>query len=126
MQVFGIPTQCRQFRDHYTKAYRVLYTEGELGYIPEIFDAAQEAYPYIWVNGECYLFEPETVEKGQKLVDVYIRLIQLIKLIYLHSFDRSKEIPLAYTIQIKERLEEFDLSWVTYEKVIFWAIAVVY
>ena len=62
-----------------------MYPESELGYIPEIFDAAQEGFTCIWVNGECFTFEPVTLEKGEKLVETYFRLIQLIRLIFLHT-----------------------------------------
>lgn len=68
MQLLDIQTECRDFRNTYTKAYRVLYEDTQLGYIPEIFDAAQEGFPYIWVNGECYIFESATIQKGEKLV----------------------------------------------------------
>ena len=81
----GVETQCRQFRQQYTKAYRVLYSEPELGYIPEIFDAAQEGFTCIWVNAECYIFETFTLVKGEKLVETYFRLIQLIRLIFLNT-----------------------------------------
>ena len=78
-------TASRDFRDNYTRAYRILYSEHELGYIPEVFDSAQEAFPCIWVNGDRYDFTQSTIQKGEQLVDAYYRLIQLIRFVYLHS-----------------------------------------
>jgi hypothetical protein len=54
----GLAPKDRTHRKTYTSAYRMLYEEGSplpysggLGYIPEIYDSAQEGFPFIFVNG---------------------------------------------------------------------------
>jgi len=50
--VFGIKTQNRDYRLEFSKAYRILYSDGSLCYLTEIIDSAQEGFPFLWVNGE--------------------------------------------------------------------------
>jgi hypothetical protein len=33
--------------------------------LTEILDSAQEAFPYLWVNGEKYVFSKEVIEAGR-------------------------------------------------------------
>lgn len=54
--VFKSNTSSRNYRDEFSKAYKVLYKEGSLCYLTEILDSAQEGFPYLWVNGEKYVF----------------------------------------------------------------------
>ena len=49
---------------------------GSLGYIPEIYDSAQEGFPFIYVNGEKYDFSTEVLMLGERLVENYYRLPQ--------------------------------------------------
>lgn len=65
----------RAFRSNYSSAYKVLYTEGSLGYIPEIYDSAQEGFPFIYVNGDRHDFSCEALHKGEKLVDTLSRVV---------------------------------------------------
>ena len=49
----------RDYRQHFTAAYRVLYDNpvaSPLNYLVEILDSAQESFPYLWVNGKKYEF----------------------------------------------------------------------
>ena len=46
----------RKYRKKFSNAYKVLYKEGKLCYLTEILDSAQEAFPYLYVNGEKYVF----------------------------------------------------------------------
>lgn len=62
-KIFGIKEQNWTYRKKFSKAYRVLYEEGQT-YLPEILDSAQEAYPYLWVNGEKYVFSEEVIDCG--------------------------------------------------------------
>lgn len=34
------------------------------GYLIDILDSGQEAYPFMWVNGEKYIFSEHVLEKG--------------------------------------------------------------
>lgn len=51
-----IKSQNRTYRKTFSNAYKVLYKEGKLCYLTEILDSAQEAFPYLYVNGEKYVF----------------------------------------------------------------------
>ena len=33
-------------------------------YMSDILDAAQEAFPHMWVNGEKYVFSEHVIQKG--------------------------------------------------------------
>lgn len=57
----------RNYREQFSKAYKVLYKEGSLCYLTEILDSAQEGFPYLWVNGEKYVFSHEVLDHGRKL-----------------------------------------------------------
>jgi len=66
-EVFKAESKSRNYRDQFSKAYKVLYKEGSLCYLTEILDSAQEGFPYLWVNGEKYVFSPEVLSAGSKL-----------------------------------------------------------
>lgn len=42
MQTYNVPTVDRDYRANFSQAYKVLYKEGELSYLTEILDSAQE------------------------------------------------------------------------------------
>ena len=54
--ILQLKTQPRNYRDKFSKAYKVLYTDDSLCYLTEILDSAQEGFPFLWVNGEKYVF----------------------------------------------------------------------
>lgn len=41
-QSLGSRTACREYRDSFSKAYRILYKDKQLCYLVEILDSAQE------------------------------------------------------------------------------------
>lgn len=41
-QILGSRTACRDYRDNFSKAYRILYKDKQLCYLIEILDSAQE------------------------------------------------------------------------------------
>jgi hypothetical protein len=63
----------------------VLYKDGKLCYLTEILDSAQEgkkldinvfvAFPYLWVNGEKYVFSKEVIEAGKELFNSFCRIL---------------------------------------------------
>jgi hypothetical protein len=55
----------RSYRSKFSNAYKVLYKEGRLCYLTEILDSAQEAFPYLYVNGEKYVFSKQVIEAGK-------------------------------------------------------------
>jgi len=61
--VYQIKEQNRSYWKKFSKAYRVLYEDGHT-YLPEILDSAQEAFPFLWVNGEKYVFSDEVIDCG--------------------------------------------------------------
>lgn len=119
----SLPTQqtnanctSRDFRTNYTNAYRVLYQDStppshidSLGYIPEIYDSAQEGFPFIYVNGEKYDFSTEVLLLGEKLVENYYKMVHELRVATLKR-EGWKE-------TIRDSLEEFDSSWTQYEEV---------
>ena len=61
----------------FSASYKVLYESQQaaapheeppnissLCYLTEILDSAQEALPFLWVNGEKYIFSESVVEAG--------------------------------------------------------------
>ena len=59
-----LKVSCRDYREKFSKAYKVLYKDQELCYLTEILDSAQEGFPYLWVNGEKYVFSKDVLESG--------------------------------------------------------------
>lgn len=106
MKIF---TNSREYRSDFSQAYKHLYKEGELNYLTEILDSAQEGIflifliyfnlfifiiffeltnyyflgiPCLWVNSEKYSFSKEVLENGQKLFECFCNLLICIKTIY--------------------------------------------
>lgn len=81
--------QNRSYRKKFSNAYKVLYKEGKLCYLTEILDSAQEgklsffnmvlAFPFLYVNGEKYVFSKEVLEAGQGLFNNFCKIIFLVK-----------------------------------------------
>ena len=42
IQAYLVKTVSRDYRSNFSQAYKVLYKEGELSYLTEILDSAQE------------------------------------------------------------------------------------
>ena len=64
----------RTYRQYFSKAYRILYTTAELGYLTEILDSAQKGFPFLWVNGEKYDFSPDVLQNGYSLFSSFMEL----------------------------------------------------
>ena len=77
----------RSYRKQFSNAYKVLYKEGKLCYLTEILDSAQEgnsiylliiffvAFPYLWVNGEKYVFSKEVIDAGRNLFNNFCKIL---------------------------------------------------
>mmetsp|Transcript_23094 Transcript_23094/g.26127 ORF Transcript_23094/g.26127 Transcript_23094/m.26127 type:complete len:530 (+) Transcript_23094:109-1698(+) len=115
-EVFKANTPSRDYRKEFSKAYRVLYKEGSLCYLTEILDSAQEGFPYLYVNGEKYVFSKEVLEAGNKLFNSFCKIQHVLRNIYNRTMEESAH---ASVNQIKHEickaLEEFDHNWVTFE-----------
>jgi len=71
----------RSYRQDFSAAYKVLYDNpvaSPLNYLVEILDSAQEAFPYLWVNGKKYEFSELVLQQGNMLYDTFINLKEII------------------------------------------------
>ena len=95
----------------------MLYKEGKLCYLTEILDSAQEAFPYLYVNGEKYVFSKQVIETGKKLFKNFCQLLFDTKESYQRICEEQSYQAICELIEeIKSMLEEFDTNWVEYEK----------
>lgn len=110
-------TSSREYRSEFSQAYRVLFVDASLSYLTEILDSAQEGFPFLYVNGEKYMFSQDVLEAGQKLFHGFWEIQHVIKNIYSLAWEEN---PHASVDEIKEdvwaNLEAFDKYWVTFEQ----------
>jgi hypothetical protein len=69
-EILQIAPVNKEYRLKFSKAYRVLYNQhqdNQLCFLPEILDSAQEAFPFLWVNGEKYVFSKDVLDHGKSL-----------------------------------------------------------
>lgn len=64
-QSMNISYTDRSYVEKFSKAYKILYSEDNTVYLPEIYDSAQEGYSYLWVNGEKYVFSDDVLNNGK-------------------------------------------------------------
>jgi hypothetical protein len=89
-KVFEAECAAWNYRKKFSKAYRVLFKDGCLCYLTEILDSAQEGssilwligFPFLWVNGEKYVFSQEVLEAGTKLFNAFCKIQHFIRNIY--------------------------------------------
>jgi hypothetical protein len=85
-----VKTASRQYRKEFSQAYRVLFVDQSLCYLTEILDSAQEGtslvltpgFPFLYVNGEKYIFSQDVLEAGQKLFHGFCEIQHVMKNIY--------------------------------------------
>jgi hypothetical protein len=114
-----IKSQNRTYRKTFSNAYKVLYKEGKLCYLTEILDSAQEAFPYLYVNGEKYVFSKQVIDTGKKLFKNFCQLLYDTKESYQRICEeQSYQAIVELVNEIRSNLEEFefDENWVEYEK----------
>lgn len=51
---------------------------GEDSYLIDILDSAQEACPFIWVNGDKYMLGDGVIEKGAQLFATFVKVTNRI------------------------------------------------
>jgi hypothetical protein len=116
-EVYKASCVSRSYRNDFSKAYRVLYKEGSLCYLTEILDAAQEGVPYLWVNGEKYVFSNEVTEAGGRLFAAFYRIQHMLREIYNRVLEETMSGSLPQVISdLSASLQEFDAHWVDYEQ----------
>ena len=116
-EVFKVPCSSRDYRLKFSKAYRVLYKENTLCYLTEILDSAQEGFPYLYVNGEKYVFSSEVLHAGSNLFQKFIKIQFVIKEIYSRACEETSA---GSVREIREEISsvllEFDNLWVEFEQ----------
>ena len=107
----------REYRKLFSKAYRVLYSDGALCYLTEILDSAQESFPYLYVNGEKYVFSTEVLQAGINLYQAFNKtqgdLREIYNRICEESFTATVE---QIHNEICASLSEFDRIWIKFEQ----------
>ena len=95
----------------------MLFKENSLCYLTEILDSAQEGFPFLWVNGEKYVFSQEVLEAGTKLFQGFLKLQNVFRNIYNIICEENVDITIQeITEQLQKNLEEFDSCWVGFEQ----------
>jgi hypothetical protein len=108
----------RKYREKFSEAYKVLYKEGELCYLTEILDSAQEAFPYLWVNSEKYIFSGTVLSSAKELFDFFNKLIHNLKSIYTRICEETPYTEIQPTItELRFNLYKFDKLWTKFERV---------
>ena len=117
-EVFKADCAARTYREQFSKAYKVLYKEGSLCYLTEILDSAQEGFPYLWVNGEKYVFSHEVLDAGRKLFHQFRIIQNVIRNLYERIIEDTVNITVQSIIEdMAKHLDDFDQTWVNYEQI---------
>ena len=114
---FGLKGENREYRKKFTKAYFYLFDKKNLCFLTEILGSAQEATPFIVVNGDEYNFSNEVLDFGNSLMNSFCSLIMTINDIvkkirdelFFNDIKKVKN-------ELKNSLEVFDKNWVKYEE----------
>lgn len=87
-------------------------------YLTEILDSAQEGFPYLWVNGEKYVFSPDVLDAGRKLFQQFRMIQNIIRNVYDRIIEDTVNITVQSIVEdMAKHLDEFDHTWVTYEQI---------
>lgn len=114
---FNITMSPRTYRNKFTQTYLSLYEDNTYGYFTEILDNAQEAIPYLVVNGEKFIFSKAVIEHGHQLITAFTSLLQSINDIITISYEEVSYDNITDLINdVVSNLINFDKKWVTYEE----------
>ena len=87
----------------------MLYKDGCLCYLTEILDSAQEGFPYLWVNGEKYVFSHEVLDAGRKLFHQFRVIQNVIRALYERIIEDNNKLTIVYVMEeMAKHLEGFD------------------
>lgn len=103
IHILEITKTSRDYRQSFSASYKQMLSGG--GYLIDILDSAQEAFPYMWVNGEKYVFSDHVIEKGNALYSSLMNLTEYLPSVT--SLDRIE--------QLKTLITRFDQDWARYE-----------
>lgn len=117
-ELFNVNTASREYRKSFSKAYRVLYKEGSLGYLTEILDSAQEAVPCLYVNGTRFDFSFLVIDAGHRLFQSFLDIQNTTKrnFILAQTTESSSNCVQQIKMEMKKDLEDFDAYWTIYEE----------
>lgn len=98
-----------------------------LNYLVEILDSAQEAFPYLWVNGKKYEFSEMVLQQGNILYETFVKLKDAIVSFHLlvvssRAIMSEEYCPLSvddlqkHRFKVERMLEQFDQDWSIFEK----------
>ena len=77
------------------------------------------AFPYLWVNGEKYIFSTEVLESGRRLFFSFCKIQHIVRNLYACACqDNAFYTAFLIRKEMCRNLEEFDLNWVSFEQVI--------
>ena len=114
---FNITMSPRTYRNKFTQTYLSLYEDNTYGYFTEILDNAQEAIPYLVVNGEKFIFSKAVIEHGHQLITAFTSLLQSINDIITISYEEVSYDSINDLVNdVVSNLINFDKKWVTYEE----------
>lgn len=124
----------KDYRLKFSKAYKVLYqgfqdSSRKCCFLPEILDSAQEAFPFLWVNGEKYVFSNDVLDHGRTLFKSFCALRRYLARLtrkLQHINDEEEEYQSQTVMSIKDlakkreklvkALKQIDEHWALYEK----------
>lgn len=114
---FNITMSPRTYRNKFTQTYLSLYEDNTYGYFTEILDNAQEAIPYLVVNGEKFIFSKAVIEHGHQLITAFTSLLQSINDIITISYEEVSYDSINDLVNdVISNLINFDKKWVIYEE----------
>ena len=92
-----LPLEDRSYRLNFSQAYKALFEQNggheSHCYLIEILCSAQENYPFLWVNGEKYVFSDDVTEAGDRL---YKHFLDLREICSANSHDLLRGFETAY------------------------------
>ena len=116
---FNVQHAKRSYRDKFSQAYKALYTEGELCYLTEILDSAQEGFPFLWVNSEKYIFSPSVLNSAKELFASFGKIKHILRSTYNRICDEGSHTDVKQIIEeLRSNLFSFDKLWARFERVI--------
>jgi len=115
-ECFSTKTASRGYRNVFSKAYRILYKDETLCYLTEILDSAQEAIPYLYVNGRRFEFSHLVLEGAHKLYQSFVEIQHITRLNYIKAtYENGANCVDQIKAEMQKALEVFDYTWAAYE-----------
>ena len=115
---FKVPHAKRAYREKFSQAYKVLYSEGELCYLTEILDSAQEGFPFLWVNSEKYIFSTNVLTAAKDLFSSFGKIKHVLRNIYNRICEENVHADVKQIVaELRFKLYGFEKLWARFERV---------